>query len=366
MHILKLQLHNFRSYSELTFSPGKSVTVLIGSNGAGKTNILESIHLCATAKSHRTNTDKDMIKAGELSSAAYCKVQKKNTSAEVGLRLYGDAKKKKKIFVNGKIVPKIGELMGNINCVMFSPEDLEIIKGGPQNRRRYLDILISQCSSIYFYSLQTYNNILKQRNAYLRSNYNHIDEAIINIWDEQLAAACVPIVEMRRSFVEKIRKYSGSNYQHISSNKYEAFDIFLYSSLSESSNPSETLLSQLKKSRLDDIRRGTTFYGPHRDDISMIINSVPMKGFASQGQIRTATLALKLSEIEILDKLNDELPILLLDDVFDELDSFRQLRLIEKIQNAQTFITCTDLSAKLSGFADSIIRISEGKLNTVK
>lgn len=365
MQLLKLRVHNFRNYKQLSLSPHQGVTVFVGGNGAGKTNILEAVHLCCTAKSHRTNSDKDMINIGATSAAVHARVSRKHTQDEVGIRLFSNIKSKKIIYVNGKTVPKIGELIGHINCVMFSPEDLDIIKGGPQNRRKYIDILFSQCSPSYFFALQHYNNILKQRNAMLKLIAIKKEAQALDVWDEQLAGACKTIVDMRKKFMEKIKGYATQNYAYISDKETEFFQVELFGKLYEAADPSAHLLEMLHRTREEDIRKLSTSHGPHRDDLMLLLCGREMKGFASQGQIRTATLALKLSEIELLNEIHDEMPILLLDDVLNELDAIRRLRLLSRIKDAQTLITSTDLNDISESMLDCVLSVKDGELSVL-
>jgi DNA replication and repair protein RecF len=333
MVLQRLQLQNFRNYQRLTLQPVKGVTALVGENGAGKTNILESIHLCCLGKSHRTNDDQAMILSGSQSGAAYAKIMRTNGENEVGVRLYSSQRQKKRIFADGKTVSRIGELMGKMTCVMFAPEDLDMIKGGPALRRRYLDMLLSQSRPAYFYALQGYYAALKQRNALLRAiSLAGANASALDVWDEQLAARTIQIALQRADAVLQLNKLE------------------------------EQMLSLLRSSRDDDIRRQTTLVGPHRDELIITLADKELKLYGSQGQIRTAALALKLAQMDIIEDLQGEMPILLLDDVLSELDAKRRTRLILRIRRAQTLMTCTDLKELRGPAVDCALSVSQGNI----
>ncbi|MDO5021847.1 MAG: DNA replication/repair protein RecF [Eubacteriales bacterium] len=363
MLLTQLRLHDFRNYHQLSFTPHNGITVIMGENGAGKTNLLEAIHLCCLGKSHRTNNDRDMIRTDFETCGVHARVMRSYGLNEVGVRIYKKNRRKKLIYVNGKIVPRIGDMMGYVTCVMFAPEDLDIIKGGPQLRRRYIDMLLSKSDPAYFFALQSYNNVLKQRNALLKTVGKGERADVLDIWDEQLSLKCAPLVERRRKAIEMLNGLAAEQYNNISGKKNETFTIEYDSQLKNSLSPAEDLYKLLSKSRADDIRRQSTSYGPHRDDISMLLLDKDMKSFASQGQIRTAALALRLSEMDILYKKHKEAPILLLDDVLSELDEIRRVRLIQCLKATQTIITCTDMDDLRGAKPDCILRAKAGVIS---
>ncbi len=363
MLLTQLRLHDFRNYHQLSFTPHKGITVIMGENGAGKTNLLEAVHLCCLGKSHRTNNDRDMIRDEFETCGVHAKVMRNSGLNEVGVRIFKKRRRKKIIYVNGKIVPRIGDMMGYVTCVMFAPEDLDIIKGGPQNRRRYIDMLLSKSDPEYFFALQSYNNVLKQRNALLKTIARGEQLHALDVWDEQLSIKSSPLVERRRKAIEALSKLASEQYDNISGRKNEVFKIEYDSQLKDSASPAEELYKILKKNRNDDIRRQSTSYGPHRDDISMLLLGNDMKSFASQGQIRTAALALRLSEMDILYNQQKEAPILLLDDVLSELDEKRRVRLIRCLKSTQTIITCTDMDDLRGARPDCILRVSSGVIS---
>jgi DNA replication and repair protein RecF len=361
VRLTQLRLHDFRSYSQVTIMPPDGVTVFVGENGAGKTNLLEAVHLCCLGKSHRTPFDRDMIRLNCKTSAVHAKVQRHLTRDEVGVRLYAQQSMRKTIFVNGKTVPRIGELMGHMTCVMFSPEDMAIIKGAPQVRRGFLDMLLSQCQPAYFYAIQTYHAALKQRNALLKTLAKaQGNPRQLEVWDEQLAKAAAPIVRMRQEAALILSDLSKAHYTFISGREPEVFVLRYQSSLSGPQDPGDMLMDQLAASREDDIRRLTTSVGPHRDDLRLMLSGQEMRGFASQGQMRTAVLAMRLAEINILTQAHRDAPLLLLDDVLSELDEGRRARLMGRLGSMQTLLTTTDLETLGGIKPDCVLQVRDG------
>ena len=363
MRLTQLRLHDFRNYPQVTLMPPAGVTVFVGENGAGKTNLLEAIHLCCLGRSHRTPFDRDMIRLGCKTSAAYSRVQRHVTRDEVGVRLFAQQNLRKAIYVYGKTVPRIGELMGHMTCVMFSPEDMAIVKGAPQVRRSFLDMLLSQCQPAYFYAIQTYHAALKQRNALLkllakkRGNPKQLE-----VWDEQLVRAASPMVRMRREAVLTLSDLAKEHYTFISGREPEVFVLRYQSSLSGSGDPGEMLMDQLAASREDDMCRLTTGFGPLRYDLKLVLSGQEIRGYASQGQMRTAVLAMRLAEINILTQAHRDAPLLLLDDVLSELDEGRRARLLGSLGGMQTLLTATDLETLAGMKPDCVLKVIDGKV----
>lgn len=358
MHITGLRLHNFRCYDQVMITPPQGVTVLVGENGAGKTNLLEAVHLCCLGRSHRTSFDKEMIAQGQETSAVQLTVERNDGKHEVGVRLFENARKKKVIYVNGKTASKMGELMGHATCVIFSPEDLALVKEGPQARRRFLDMLLSQQQRSYFYALQTYMSVLKQRNALLKSG----DMRQLPAWDEQLALAAAPVVRLRRDACIRLNDWAKNHYFFIGGKEEETFSLQYESGLADAPDPSEKMLQGLQGSREEDLRRQYTTFGPHRDDIFLSLCGMPMKAFASQGQMRTAALSMKLAAFDLLEASQGEAPLLLLDDVLSELDPERRRRLISRIGNAQALLTCTDPGDFIGARPACVLHVEKGKI----
>ncbi len=365
MRLTRLRLHQFRSYAQLTLMPPAGLTVFVGENGAGKTNLLEAIHLCCLGRSHRTSSDRDMIQVGAKTCAVHARVLRRDTQDEVGVRLYAQQGERKLIYVNGKVVQRIGELMGHMTCVMFSPEDLELAKGSPLTRRAFMDMLLSQSIPPYFFALQAYNTTLRQRNALLRDLSRGMgDRQTLDVWDEQLARTAAPVVRLRREMAYSLSEKATEHYAFISGRALEHFSLRYHGSLAESADLEHDLTEQLAASRNDDIRRQSTGPGPHRDDLKLLLTGQDMRFFASQGQARTATLAMRLSQIDLLSAAHGEAPLLLLDDVLSELDEGRRTRLLMRLGALQTLLTCTEPTG-LGGLKPSaVLRVAEGTVHT--
>ncbi|NLC32314.1 MAG: DNA replication/repair protein RecF [Clostridiales bacterium] len=364
MYLKQLRLHQFRSYSQLAIMPPKGLTVFVGENGAGKTNLLEAIHLCCLGRSHRTSDDQDMIKIGETTAAVHATVSREGREDDVGVRLFRAQKQKKIIYVGGKTVLRIGELMGHMTCVMFSPEDMDIIKGSPQLRRRFIDMLLAQSLSGYFYALQHYNAVLKQRNALLKMMArDEQDKVQLFAWDDQLSSAAVPLVRARREAVEKLAQLSAEHYSFISGRPEEMLGITYRSILADSTDIKQDFQKLLEQSRNEDMRRLSTFYGPHRDELILTLSGEELRSFGSQGQIRSAVLAMRLSQIDILTKAQGEPPLLLLDDVLSELDSSRRSRLLSGISHVQTMLTCTEINDVHGLNPACILKVQAGQIS---
>ena len=358
MRITGLRLRDFRGYRQVLLSPPEGVTMLVGENGAGKTNLLEAVHLCCLGRSHRTSADKEMIRQGQETAAVQLTVQRRDGRHEVGVRLFENAKRRKIVYVNGKIAGRMGELMGHATCVIFSPEDLALVKDGPQARRRFLDMLLSQQQRAYFYALQTYMAALKQRNALLKQG----DFRALPAWDEQLAQAAAPVVRLRREACEQLHARAKIHYLFIGGREEEAFAMRYCGALADSADPAQDMLRGLQASREEDERRMTTCFGPHRDEIDLTLCGAPIKAFGSQGQMRTAALSMKLAAFDLLEAAQGEPPLLLLDDVLSELDPDRRRRLIARIGRAQALLTCTDQADFIGARPACVLRVHNGEI----
>ena len=346
MRIKEIQLVNFRNYKKLTLYPQNGVNLFLGSNGTGKTNLLEAIHYCSLGKSHRINNDQNVVKIGENQAVCSIVFDKSKTHNTITIHLLPDEQQRKIILINQKKIHRFSDMMGFLQCVIFSPEDLSLIKDGPSQRRKYLDMMISQTNKQYFIALQQYKNALEQRNALLKQiKLNRSFSNLLSDFDNQMINPTKIIVSERENVINRLSEIANRIYMEISGQKDEEVLNISYNSSLKGINSSEDIFNQqLKDSREDDIRLGTTNVGPHRDDLHIALNRKNMKMFASQGQIRTAALSLKLSQIEIIKEIGGDDPVILLDDVMSELDSNRRIRLIDKIKEYQTFITCTDES----------------------
>ena len=346
MLIESLKLRDYRNYGELTVAPHPGVNILFGQNGSGKTNLLEAIHYCALGRSHRTSQDKEVVRKGADMSAVGVQLRKNGIRMDIAVKLTPFEGKKKHIFIDKKKANRISDLMGRVQCVIFSPEDLMIVKEGPSVRRRFLDMMISQLSTAYFVALQQYQKALDQRNAMLKDGKRggRCDMGMLEAFEYGMAAPCDVIVPLRRKYVKMLAEVAAEKYNAISGRDGEKFTMAYDCCVDQEEHVSEKIVDMLKKSRREDMMRGTTSLGIHREDIVLQLSGRDMKVFASQGQIRTAALSMKLSQLEIFRRESGEAPILLLDDVMSELDMTRRTRLLGEIEGVQTFITCTDES----------------------
>ena len=346
MIIETLKLRDFRNYGEIELKPHPGINILFGQNGSGKTNLLEAIHYCALGRSHRTSQDKEVVRKGAEAAAIGVQLRKGGIRMDVQVKLTPGEIRKKAIFVDRKRAGRLSDLMGHVQCVIFSPEDLMLVKEGPSIRRRYLDMMLSQLSTSYFTALQQYQKALDQRNALLREakKGGRLDQAMLDAFEEAMAAQAAIIVPLRRRMVARTAEAAQEKYASISGRPHERFAMKYACSVPDESDIAAFTRDMLRKSRQEDMFRGGTGFGVHREDISLTLNDRDMKVFASQGQIRTAALSMKLAQLMVFRQETGEPPILLLDDVMSELDMTRRTRLLEEISGLQTFITCTDES----------------------
>ena len=343
MLIEELKLKNFRNYRELSLEPHPGVNLFYGRNGSGKTNLLEAVHYCSLGRSHRISNDANVVRNGETTAVSAVHIRNILGRRDLAVRFHPDGTQKKEILIDQKKINKFSDMMGCLRCVIFSPEDLGLIKDGPSFRRRYLDMMISQINRGYFIALQQYRAAMDQRNAVIRNIRMNSsgDLTILSAFEETMAVPAAVIIRERRKIISLLSDTARDTYQRISDTD-ELFRIIYHTSVKEENNIEETISRLFHENRENDIRMGFTSVGPHRDDIFLSLNKNQMKQFASQGQIRTAALSMKLSQMRILHDLSGEAPVLLLDDVMSELDRKRRACLIGEINDFQTFITCTD------------------------
>lgn len=343
MRINKLVLRNFRNYSELSIGFKDNINILIGNNAQGKTNILEAMYLGAIGRSHRTSVESDLVRWSETMSAVEISFIRQDIDNKLLFKLKTDTARE--IYFNEYPI-KLKELVGSLNIVLFSPEDLWLIKGVPALRRRFLDVEISQAVPTYYRYLMQYSRILSQRNNLLKKIRERKESAsLLDSWDDQLAKAAVYIVNKRLESIKKLGMLANLMQRKLTASK-ENLTIVYKQANGEECIPKDLYGWYLKKLvtlKNDDIMRGTTSVGPHRDDIILKVNDKDLRSFGSQGQQRTGILALKLAELEFLKSETGEYPILLMDDVMSELDIKRRQQLLLFIHNRiQTFITATD------------------------
>lgn len=356
MYITNIKLQNFRNYEIEEIELGKGINIFYGDNAQGKTNILESIFLCAMGKSFRTKKDQELINLKKNDAIVDISYQKSDREGNIKYEISN----KKSIFWNGIKINKLSELLGKINVVMFSPDDIEILKEGPQKRRRFLNMMISQLRPSYVYNFNLYTKTLEQRNNYLRQiKYENKSEQLLDIWDEKLAEYGEAIFNYRREFINKIIEKIKIIHQNITEGK-EEIDILYNSDFKER----DSFLKALKDSRKNDIIKGYTTKGIHRDDFDVLINSKNVNIYGSQGQHRTAILSIKLSELYVIYEEIGEYPILLLDDFMSELDDKRRKKFIENITETQVLITGTH-KLVLENLEYNIYNVKEGKITLI-
>lgn len=382
MQITNLTVRNFRNYAQDSAEFVAGLNVIMGENAAGKTNLLEAVYLAGVGRSPRTKNEKELIKNGEDKAYISLSVQKKFRKHKIEIQLSCDGAKK--IFLDGLPVLRSGELLGVLNVVYFSPDEMKLVKESPEYRRRFLDISLSQQGRVYFSALSRYNKILKQRNNLLKNSAGKSGLSdMLDIWDAQLSEYGAQIVQKRVEFLKKLQISAKKIHFDMSGGKE---DLELYyecdKALEEyfkdlesggdaqkthkNANPggnlneiSQILLKNLKNSRDKDVKLQFTTNGAHRDDIKIAINGADVRKYASQGQQRTTALALKLGETELFLEQTGELPVLLLDDVLSELDESRQKLLLSSTAGAQTLLTCTEFELPVPA---NLLRIRSGKI----
>ncbi|WAW14921.1 DNA replication/repair protein RecF [Peptostreptococcus equinus] len=364
MYIKSVILKDYRNYKNLFIEFNENVNLIIGPNGQGKTNIVESISLMSIGRSFRTSKDKELIRFGCESLYSSCSFNKRNLDKKIEIIIQKD---KKGIKVNGVSIKSIQELLGNLNVVVFSPEDLRLVKDGPKERRTFIDKEISQIMPRYYNILTSYNKILNQRNKLLKS-YN-IDYNLLDVYDQSMADFGSEIYVIRNKFIKKLANISNNMHKNLTSGVEELkikyrnqikFDDDNYD-IGEVKNK---ILELMLENREHDCQTRTTKIGPHKDDLGIYINDIDVRLYGSQGQQRTASISLKLSEVELIKQEVGDYPVLILDDVFSELDQNRQKMLIDKLENIQMFVTSADPLHKhiLSKNKYTIFNIDKGEI----
>ena len=343
MYIKEIELKDFRNYKELRTSFSKNVNIFLGNNAQGKTNLLEGIYLNAMAKSFKTTKDKELIRFGE----EFCKIKTiaffddDEHSTEIVINKEG----KKGVKLDGVKINRTSELLERIFIIIFSPEDLKIVKDEPEKRRKFIDRELCQIKPGYYNDLNNYKRVLKQRNTYLKEE--RIESSILDIWDHELARYGSKVIARRNEFIKRINEISKEIHKNISGGK-ENLELNYEPNISFSADIENDFYEIISSTRNDDIRNRTTGRGPHKDDLKISADGIDLRKYGSQGQQRTAALSLKLSEIKLIEEEMGEKPILLLDDVLSELDNDRQNFLIHSLGGNQLFITTTDISGKVA------------------
>jgi DNA replication and repair protein RecF len=347
MYIEQIELKDYRNYERLSVEFENKVNVILGENAQGKTNVMESIYVLAMAKSHRTSNDKDLIRWDQDYAKIEGRIQKQHSSLPLQLII---SKKGKKAKCNHIEQQKLSQYVGNMNVVMFAPEDLNLVKGSPQVRRRFIDMEIGQVSPIYLHDMSQYQKILQQRNHFLKMMQikKQNDQTMLEILTEQFIEMSVKIVMRRFEFLRMLQEWAKPIHNGISRG-LETLEIAYKPSVDvledqDLSKMKASYEEKFSKVRMREIERGTTLFGPHRDDLLFFVNGRDVQTFGSQGQQRTTALSVKLAEIELIHSEIREYPILLLDDVLSELDDYRQSHLLNTIQGrVQTFVTTTNV-----------------------
>ena len=355
MIIKKIQLNNFRNYEKQVLEFDKGINIIYGENAQGKTNILEAIFVCSLGKSFRTSKDKELIKISQEAAMIEIDAVKKDRNINIKLEL-NDLKR---FYINKIALEKISDLLGNIYVVLFTPEDIGMLKNEPSKRRRFLNIMISQLRPIYVHELNQYNKVLEQRNNYLKQiRVEGKEESALEIWDEQLVKLGIKIYNYRKEFIDKINNKIEGIHLKTTDNK-EKIRIEYKSNIEEAE-----YLEKITERRKVDIIKGYTTRGIHRDDFEIYINDKESSIYGSQGQIRSAIISLKLAEAEVIYDEIEERPVLLLDDFMSELDKKRIQGFLENIQESQVIITCTD-SFKISNSEYNLYKVTNANIETI-
>lgn len=370
MHIDQLKLKNYRNYEEIELSFDDKINVIIGENAQGKTNLMEAIYVLAFTRSYRTSKEKELIKWEKDFAKIEGKITKRNRSFPLEIIISNQGKRAKLNHIEQK---RLSDYVGTLNVVMFAPEDLTLVKGPPQIRRRFIDMELGQIQPTYIYHLGQYQKILKQRNYLLKQmqRKKDYDDTVLQVLTEQLVEHATILLEKRFAFIKLLRKWATPIHYEISRTKENLKIVY---------NPSIDVLEDADKAKIEkvftekfesirknEIERGTTLVGPHRDDLSFFINDRDVKVYGSQGQQRTTALSIKLAEIDLIHHQVGEYPILLLDDVLSELDNYRQSHLLSTIQGkVQTFVSTTSVDGIHHDTLKKaeLYKISNGKILT--
>lgn len=358
MFVRKLYLRDFRNYEEEELELAPLTNIIYGNNAQGKTNILEAVYLFAQGRSHRAKTDKELVRFGSEFATLKLDFSDKERDYSAKMQIAGNGKKA--VRVNHVAIPKLSRLMNYLNVVMFSPEDLSIVKGSPSGRRRFADSAISQLYPSYMSALAEYNKTLIQKNSLLKAmRLSGVGADTLSVWNCQLAAAAVKVMRSRMDFVERIGRAAAAIQEEISGETLS----MRYAPNIRIEDVTETAVLDFLESRAGRERdAGASLYGVQRDDIEITVNGRDAKLFASQGQQRTAALSMKIAQSEYINDIKGEYPVLLLDDIMSELDINRRMYLSERIRDKQVLITSTDTDIVNGGTATRLFRIDSGKV----
>lgn len=350
MYLKNLRLRNFRNYHDQKLDFTAAKTILVGNNAQGKSNLLEAVELLATLRSHRLGRDRDFIQEGEDTAQIHATLERQAGTHDLTLTLRRNGRRT--VAINGESMRRQMDFLGMLNAVQFSSLDLDLVRGGPEHRRNWLDTLLIQLEPIYAHILQQYNQVLRQRNAFLKQNQDaslKSQQSALAIWDAQLVTTGTRVIRRRDRAIQRLAPIAAAWHGSISGST-EVLQINYLPSVPLAENQPEDIqkafLAKINQRSVAELSRGTTLVGPHRDEVELIINQTPARQYGSQGQQRTLVLALKLAELQLIEEVVQESPLLLLDDVLAELDPSRQNQLLDAIQDRfQTLITTTHLSS---------------------
>jgi len=359
MRIKNLNLKNFRNYSEESVEFAEGLNVLYGRNAQGKTNCAEAVFYLCTGISPRCRRDKQLIKYGETCARLSAVAEGRYGAMEISADITETGREFR---LNGNKITKNADILGNLFGVFFSPQELRLIQDGPDERRRFLNVSISQLSKPYYTALSRYNRILEQRNNLLKERDMEIVFGSLPVWDEQLCKYAAVVAYKRAEYIAMLAPLARDAHAFLTDGA-EVLEISPEKKYKgEEAELEKRLYAELSNNYERDIRLGYTASGPHRDDIDILINGKDAKTYASQGQTRTAALSVKLAEVEIFKELSGEYPVLILDDVLSELDLPRRKKLVERTRGIQTILTCTHAERVLCGLDSKKIRIEGGKI----
>jgi DNA replication and repair protein RecF len=370
VYLQQLQLHQFRNYSGQTVDFSAPKTILVGSNAQGKSNILEAVELLSTLKSHRTSRDRDLVQEDTDAGQIVALLQRDSGPLDLSLTLRANGRRT--LAVNSETVRRHLDFLGHLNMVQFSSLDLDLVRGGPGTRRNWLDTVLVQLEPVYAYLWQQYQQVLKQRNAFLkqrRANPGHSpDAAQLPLWDQQLASMGARVIQRRHRMLQRLAPLA-QQWHHAISGTQEHLTLAYAPNVTHDAAQPDLLygefLAQIEERAIAEYHQGLTLTGPHRDEVNFLINETPARQYGSQGQQRTLVLALKLAELQLIETVIGEPPLLLLDDVLAELDLSRQDHLLATIQDRfQTLITTTHLGAFAAKWLDSaqVLTVEQGHI----
>jgi DNA replication and repair protein RecF len=351
MYLKTLNLRQFRNYQDQKVEFTAAKTILVGNNAQGKSNLLEAVELLATLRSHRMTRDRDLVQEGEAIAQINATLERQTGVSDLTLTLRRNGRRS--VALNGESIRRQMDFLGVLNAVQFSSLDLELVRGGPEVRRNWLDTLLIQLEPVYAHILQQYNHVLRQRNAFLKHHVETLDATSLHselaVWDAQLATTGTRVIRRRDRAIQRLAPIASARHASISGSTEILQIKYLPNIPLEDNRPEEVqqaFLAKIQQRAIAEMHQGTTLVGPHRDEIELTINQTPARQYGSQGQQRTLVLALKLAELQLIEEVVKEPPLLLLDDVLAELDLSRQNQLLDAIQDRfQTLITTTHLGS---------------------